>query len=565
MTERDDIALLREFATTESETAFAALVERHVNLVYSVALRSVGNAHAAQEISQAVFIILARKAKSLGTKIILSGWLYQTTRLTAANYLRTEIRRQNREQEAYMQSILNEPESEAWQQIAPLLEDAMAGLGAKDRDAVVLRFFENKNLSEVGAAIGASEDAAKMRVNRALEKLRKFFTKRGVAFSATIIAGAVSANSIQAAPIGLAATISATAVKSSAVAASTLTLVKGALKLMAWTKAKTAIVVSACVLFTAGTTTTLMVQHQVTRREEELIAQILHSTKPIQLTVMQVEPYLKVNGRNAPNLLSAFRATGDQTLLQEATDKYPDDPQVNFAAIHQTDASDKERRQWLDAFKQSAPDNSLANYLSALDYFKSGKTDQALQELAVAAGKSQFQDYSADFIRGNEEVFRKAGYSKAEAKLIAGGQLQLPQLVELKQLNRDIVDLAKADRQSGNEAAAQSALQMDLALGKRFDQTPVESLLAQLVGIAIERNALNAMDSNSPYDNNGQTVKGQLAQLAQQEAALRKLIQQSGNLWPKMSPQDWITYNDHWTTSGEEAAAQWIVSKYGRK
>ncbi|HSY74161.1 MAG TPA: sigma-70 family RNA polymerase sigma factor, partial [Dongiaceae bacterium] len=208
MPDMDDIALLKQFAETDSEPAFAEIVSRHLNLVYSTALRSVGNAHAAQEISQAVFIILARKAKSLGAKIILSGWLYQTTRLTAANYLRGEIRRQQREQEAYMQSTLNESESEAWQQIAPILDDALSKLGASDRDAIVLRFFENKNLSEVGAAIGASEDAAKMRVNRALEKLRTFFTKRGVALSATIIAGAVSANSVHAAPIGLAATIS---------------------------------------------------------------------------------------------------------------------------------------------------------------------------------------------------------------------------------------------------------------------------------------------------------------------------------------------------------------------
>src|ERR1700722_973996 len=565
----DDLTLLRKFARNNSEEAFAALVSRHVNLVYSVALRQVRDSHLANEITQAVFIILARKADSLGDKTILAGWLCRTARYASANALTIQRRRQRREQEAHMESILNEVEpmhEETWNQIAPLLDGAMEQLGQKDHDALVLRFFENKNFAEVGVALGASEDAAKMRVNRALEKLRNFFTRRGVSSTTAIIAGTISANSVQAAPVALAKSVTAVAIaKGAAAGGSTLTLMKGALKIMAWTKMKTAIVVSACVLFTAGTTTTLVVQHQITRREEKLIDQILHATKPIQLTVMQIEPYLKANGRNAPSLLSAFRATGDQTLLQEATDKYPDDPQVIFAAIHQTDAFDKERRQWLDAFKQSAPDNSLANYLSALDYFKSGKTDHALQELAVAAGKSQFQDYSADFIRGNEEVFRNAGYSKAEAKLIAGGQLQLPQLVELKQLNRDIVDLAKADRQSGNEASAQSALQMDLALGKRFDQTPVESLLAQLVGIAIERNALNAMDSNSPYDNNGQTVKGQLAQLAQQEAALRKLIQQSGNLWPKMSPQDWITYNDHWTTSGEEAAAQWIVSKYGRK
>src|SRR5271167_4338716 len=126
MTEWDDIALLREFAATESEAAFAALVERHVNLVYSVALRHVGNSHSAEEITQAVFIILARKAKSFSRKTILTGWLHQTARLTAANFLRTEIRRQNREQEAFMQSALSE--TETWTQIAPLLDDAISKL-----------------------------------------------------------------------------------------------------------------------------------------------------------------------------------------------------------------------------------------------------------------------------------------------------------------------------------------------------------------------------------------------------------------------------------------------------
>ncbi len=183
MTEPDDHQLLAGFARENSEAAFATLVQRHINVVYSTALRSTGNSHAAEEITQAVFIILARKANNLSRKIVLSGWLYQTTRLTAANFLRTEIRRQKREQEAYMQSTLNESEPEVWRQIAPLLDDAISRLGEKDRNAVVLRFFENKNLREVGAALGASEDAAKMRVNRALEKLRKFFTKRGVTLS----------------------------------------------------------------------------------------------------------------------------------------------------------------------------------------------------------------------------------------------------------------------------------------------------------------------------------------------------------------------------------------------
>ena len=256
MTERDDITLLHDFAATESEAAFAALVERHVNLVYSTALRSVGGTHAAEEITQVVFIVLARKAGKMLRRTVLSGWLYQTTRLTAANFLRGEIRRQNREQEAYMQSTLNEPGENIWPQIAPLLDDALAKLGERDRNAIVLRFFENKNLREVGAALGASEDTAKMRVNRALEKLRKFFTKRGVTLSAVAIAGAVSANSIHAAPVALTKSITAVAVtKGAAASGSTLTLIKGALKIMAWTKAKTAAVAVAAAVLAAGTTT----------------------------------------------------------------------------------------------------------------------------------------------------------------------------------------------------------------------------------------------------------------------------------------------------------------------
>src|ERR1700733_15378582 len=227
----DDMALLREYVQRNSEEAFAMLVSRHVNLVYSVSLRQVGDPHLAEEITQAVFIILARKADSLGDKTILPGWLCRTARYASANALTIQRRRQHREQEAHMQSILNEAEpmhEETWNQIAPLLDGAMEQLGQKDHDALVLRFFENKNFAEVGAALGASEDAAKMRVNRALEKLRKFFTKRGVSSTTAIIAGGLSANSVQAAPVALAKSgVAVAIVKGSTAAALTLTLVKG--------------------------------------------------------------------------------------------------------------------------------------------------------------------------------------------------------------------------------------------------------------------------------------------------------------------------------------------------
>jgi len=265
----DDLTLLREYARRNSEEAFAALVSRHVNLVYSVALRQVRNPHLAEEITQAVFIILARKAGSLGPKTILSGWLCRTARYASANALTIQRRRQHREQEAFMQSQVDqlqddlsrrsEAEAETWIQIAPLLDGALEQLGQKDHDAVVLRFFEGRNFKEVGAALGASEDAAKMRVSRALEKLRKFFTKRGVSSTTAIIAGAISANSVQATPVALAKSVTAVAIaKGAAASGSTLTLIKGALKIMAWTKAKTTVVAGAVLILAAGTTTVIV-------------------------------------------------------------------------------------------------------------------------------------------------------------------------------------------------------------------------------------------------------------------------------------------------------------------
>src|ERR1700722_2508518 len=245
----DDMELVREYAATKSEQAFAAIVSRHINLVYSVALRHAGNAHEAQDITQSVFVVLAKKAASLRQGTVLSGWLFQAARMTASNFLRTEARRMHREQEAYMQSTLKEGEDrDAWSRVAPLLDAAIADLGEKDRNAIVLRYVEGKDLKEVGVALGATEDAAKKRVSRAVEKLRGFFSKRGVVLSSAALAGAISANAMQAAPAGMAALITAGAIQGAGTTAASWILAKGALKLMAWTKVKIAVGVGVAAL-----------------------------------------------------------------------------------------------------------------------------------------------------------------------------------------------------------------------------------------------------------------------------------------------------------------------------
>ncbi|MDB6028602.1 MAG: hypothetical protein JWM68_4825 [Verrucomicrobiales bacterium] len=206
-----DLELLQEFSRNQSEEAFNTLVRRHIDLVYSAALRQVHSLHLAQEVAQSVFIDLARNVDKLKPDTLLTAWLYQVTRRTAIDVVRSESRRQRREQLTVEHPDMNASETD-WNEIKPLLDEAMEALDEQDRNSLLLRYFENKSLRDVGQALGTSEDAAQKRVSRAVERLRDFFSRRGVTVGASSLVVLVSTNAIQSAPVAIFASITATGV-----------------------------------------------------------------------------------------------------------------------------------------------------------------------------------------------------------------------------------------------------------------------------------------------------------------------------------------------------------------
>lgn len=215
--------LLREYAEQRSEPAFAELVRRHIDFVHSAACRLVKDPHLAKDVSQGVFVALAKEAGKLTSHPVLSGWLHRTTRNIAAQAIRTEVRRRHREQEAA--AMHEHPDAESsWEEVSPVLDAALAELGEADRDAVLLRYFENKPAHEMAAILGISTEAAQKRVSRAVEKLRENFAGRGITAGTVGLASVISTHAVQAAPAGLAISVSSAAFAGASVSAKAIVM-----------------------------------------------------------------------------------------------------------------------------------------------------------------------------------------------------------------------------------------------------------------------------------------------------------------------------------------------------
>jgi RNA polymerase sigma factor (sigma-70 family) len=279
-----DQQLIRDYTGSRSEPAFAELARRHVDFVYSAALRLVRDTHLAEDVTQAVFVALAQNASELTDRPALSGWLHRTTQNLAANAVRSDVRRRAREQEAaVMHEILSAEPDAGWEQIAPQLDAALGELSEGDREALLLRYFERKSAGEMAQTLGISDEAAQKRVNRAVERLRELFAKRGVAVGASGLVAGISANAVQAAPAGLVAIVSTSA----ALGGTTLVTTATATKVLAMTALQKTLVTA---LITAAVGTGIYEARQAsTLRSQVQTLQQQQAPLADQLTALQTE------------------------------------------------------------------------------------------------------------------------------------------------------------------------------------------------------------------------------------------------------------------------------------
>jgi len=587
-----DLELLARYGRRHDEDAFAEIVRRHLNLVYSAALRQVRSPQLAEEVAQSAFTDLAHNAARLKRDTILTAWLYQVTRRTAIDVVRRESRRQLREQIATEMNAMNAT-TDDWTQIEPLLDDAMAALDQTDRAAVLLRFFENKSLREVGERLGASEDAARKRISRAVERLREFFVKRGVTVGASGLVAVISANAVQAAPAGLASILTTASLAAGTTGAGILSTLTNTL-IMTKTTATILTVVAAGAIVVplalkqrhtpepipaaSPPPTPIVPPVQESSTEPRLAAPTarpttaparapsqtllarVHALRP--LTPAQIEKYVEQNRRNAESLLAAYRIGSNLAYLTEAATRFPNNPDVQYAVIAAR-PDQKIQREWIEAYKSSSPDNALAWYFSALEYFKTGESALAIKELAEATQKPAFRAELAPTLQAVEELNLSAGRAADEAKIAAFQDcVSVPHLTQMGDLAKLVLTTAQQYRQQGDTASAESLAGMGLMLGRHLSAGGgSQTLIYQLVGISIEKKFLQLLDPNG-NDPFGRPVADVSAAIAQQEATLKETAKTLTPLVSRLDDAEVANYMERVKLYGEEAALTWLKAKH---
>ncbi len=582
----EDDELLSEYAEHHSDKAFAELVARHIDLVYSTAFRLVGETHLARDVAQMVFIGLARKPRSLHNPRVLAGWLYHTTRFKAASALRTEHRQRQRESTAMELNALDSDSQSVWQDMAPQLDAAMDTLDLNDRDAVVLRFFKGKSLREVGQALGTSEDAAQKRVTRALEKLRSYFAHRGIAATAALIAAEISAHAVQSAPAGLAAGIAATSLAGAAGGGTTA----WALKLVEVVAGTNLRITATALIVIAAATPMLLSRHAASpdatsapgtvgtaqpdadlapspaikparpATPKESLVERMVAESATELTAEQIEAYLQQNKRSAENLLAAFRVSLDKKYLLEAGANFPNDARVQFAAIA-NDAFPGENRKWVDAFKATAPDNSLAWYFSALGYFKSKQPNLAVRELSEATRLGSFDNYGEQTCQAVEEMCRLAGRSPLAAKFKAACGSRTPPgyLDKLRALAAEMSQVRQQYQDQGDADSANSMAAMTMALG---GQLRANDVFDASMGTAIQKKVLAQLAPKGNYEFLGRPVSEVTGEIDRQREATRQAVQKRNQVLATLNEAELSDYFEREKLYGEAKAMQWLEATY---
>jgi hypothetical protein len=281
----------------------------------------------------------------------------------------------------------------------------------------------------------------------------------------------------------------------------------------------------------------------------------------------KVEEFLQLRNRSAASLLAGFHALKDTNLLYEAAAEFPNDPQVQWTMLMQ-DLKPEDRRKWLDMFKVSSPDNSLANYLSAAEHFKSGKPEDAIKELLDASGKKQFKDYAMAAMLDEQELSRFAGLTPLETLHVNGwGSELIAQLPAMKVVAKGIAEARTQYVQAGDTASADTLVQAGFGLaGRMTEGEGGRFVINHMVGIAIEAIMLNQLQADARYDFlGGKTPTERLAELKQQRTDFKSLNTSLASAYANMSEADWMSYSDRLKTYGEVEAVKWLQQRVANR